>query len=198
MARLSTYDRGDTLIEMVVAFAILSLVVVGVLQIMNKGVTMSQNSIENTLVRQQMDGQADMVRYLHDTGDTLWNAMKAKATMTSDVLPLNMSSCPTSANLSGTARSAFYVYKTTSGLAIADIDGTTYKDPVTYARIDHNLTPVVSYGVWLQIAKAENKSSTASGAALTAYDVYIHGCWYGTGSSTPTTLGTIVRIYDQA
>ena len=58
-------QRGDTLIEVMFAFAIFALVAVGSLTIMNQGIAAAQRSLEITLVRAQMDAQAEAIRYIH-------------------------------------------------------------------------------------------------------------------------------------
>lgn len=52
------FQRGDTLIEVLFAFSILSLVIVGAMTIMNQGTLASQRSLETTLVREEIDSQA--------------------------------------------------------------------------------------------------------------------------------------------
>ena len=59
-------NRGDTIIEVLLAVTIFSLVAVGSMVLMNRGVAMAQQSLETTLVRQQIDAQAEMLRFVHD------------------------------------------------------------------------------------------------------------------------------------
>src|SRR6476661_972947 len=58
-------QRGDTIIEVMFAVAIFAMVAVGCLSIMNQGMATAQRSLEVTLVRQQMDAQAEALRYIH-------------------------------------------------------------------------------------------------------------------------------------
>lgn len=200
MARL--VDRGDTIIEMVVAFAVLSLAAIVTMAIMNKGIAMSQQSLETTLVRQQMDSQAEIVRYLHSTSHPVWKALigsdavagNADDKLATTVLPLNDAACPAAAKLKTGAVRAFYVTPTPGVLGdftLVDVDAATYADAETYARIDYPTlsAPSKSKGVWMQVALAEDKKG------VPAYDVYVHGCWYTVGQAQPRTLGTIVRLY---
>ncbi|RYF29698.1 MAG: hypothetical protein EOO17_00170 [Chloroflexi bacterium] len=62
---LNRAERGDTIIEVLFAITIFSFVAVGGLSIMNQGVATAQRSLEIGLVRQQMDAQADALRYLN-------------------------------------------------------------------------------------------------------------------------------------
>ena len=54
---------GDTLIEVMFATTVFSLVVVSSLSLMNQGVASAQRSLEITTVRQQMDGQVETLRF---------------------------------------------------------------------------------------------------------------------------------------
>ena len=65
-AQRKNLQRGDTLIEVLFAFAVLSLVIIGALTVMNQGTLASQRSLETTLVREEIDGQATTLRFLHD------------------------------------------------------------------------------------------------------------------------------------
>ncbi len=59
-------QRGDTIVEVIFAITIFSLVAVGGLSLMNQGTAMAQRSLEIGLVRDQMDEQADALKYVHD------------------------------------------------------------------------------------------------------------------------------------
>lgn len=58
-------QRGDTIIEVIIAVTVFSLVAVGGITLMNQGAAMAQRSLEIGLVRDQIDAQADILRYLH-------------------------------------------------------------------------------------------------------------------------------------
>lgn len=60
-------QRGDTIIEVIFAVTVFSMVAVGGLALMNQGAAMAQRSLEIGMVRDQMDAQADALRYLHGT-----------------------------------------------------------------------------------------------------------------------------------
>lgn len=59
-------QRGDTIVEVIFAITIFSLVAVGGLALMNSGTAISQRSLEIGLVRDQIDAQADALRYAHN------------------------------------------------------------------------------------------------------------------------------------
>lgn len=60
-------QRGDTIIEVILAVTVFSVVAVGGIGVMNQGVATAQRSLEIGLVRAQIDAQADALRYIHST-----------------------------------------------------------------------------------------------------------------------------------
>ena len=58
--------RGDTMIEVLLAVTIFSIVAVTGLTIMNQGSAAAQRSLEVTLVRNEMEAQATALRYMYD------------------------------------------------------------------------------------------------------------------------------------
>lgn len=191
-------SRGDTIIELMLAFSIFSLAAVSTIAIMNKGVAISQQSLEVSLVRAQMDGQAEIIRYLRDTNDPLWSSGPNNIInhVTTNIAPLSPATCPSVSDITSggsTGNHGFFISKSGSILVIND-SVASFADPTTYAKIDSDNK---AYGLWVQIAKGDSGSSETA-KNIVAYDVYIHACWSSLVSdNTPATLGTIVRIYDK-
>lgn len=174
-------QRGDTIIEVIMAVTIFSFVAVGTMTIMNKGVSAAQRSLEVTLVRQQLDAQAEMLRFVHDRAKedvpsyvTLWQNVRTNVVSVPTQL-LDVNACPAS------VPSGFVFIPTGAGnIAMT----TAYNSsPMTYAKVDSG----VAYGVSVQLA------NVTDGAA---YDAYIQACWSSPGLARPMTIGTITRIYD--
>lgn len=182
--------KGDTVIELMLAFSIFSLAAVSTIAIMNRGVAMSQQSLETSLVRAQMDGQAEMIRYLRDTSHPMWDTIKSHAT--TKVAPLSPAICPSANDIRDYG--GFFIRKGANlELKATPAD---FGSPATYARIGSD-TPgdTKSYGLWVQIARSDAGDETHT---ITAYDVYVHACWSSlVTDNVPSTLGTIVRIYDK-
>ena len=64
--------RGDTIIEVILAVTIFSAVAVAALTLMNSGTAISQRSLETTLVRHQVDSQAEMLRFISSSADPVF------------------------------------------------------------------------------------------------------------------------------
>jgi len=67
LTTVRSLQKGDTLIEVLFAVTVFSLVAVGSLSIMNQGTATAQRSLEITLVRQEIDAQAEALRFIHDS-----------------------------------------------------------------------------------------------------------------------------------
>ena len=59
------HKRGDTLVEVMFAVAIFGLAAVGTIALMNRGLASAQNSLETTMARQEIDAQAEALRFIH-------------------------------------------------------------------------------------------------------------------------------------
>lgn len=193
--RFKLKSRGDTIIEVMISFSIFSMVAVATIALMSDGLAISQRSLETTLARQQIDSQAEMLRYIHDRGlqegsgggfNTLWNSILT-ATNDGSEEPerlINVDTCPDPT--SSTYDHSFAISQ--SGGSLGIIQRSNFVKPATYARID-NIDPATSqsHGISIQLAKVSGGS---------AYDAYVQACWDAPGISRPMTIGTIVRLYD--
>lgn len=183
-------QKGETIIELVLAFAIFSLAAVGTIILINNGLATTQRNLEITVVRQQIDSQAETLRYLRATDNSAWQSI----TSSTVVSPRSLAQSCTDL---GSMTDAFFVRPTIAAdptattYAKVDISASTYSMPPTYAKIDYADAASPSRGIWIQATRAQ-----ATSGGTQAYDFYIHACWNSNGVSTPMTLGTIVRIYE--
>lgn len=226
-------ERGDTIIEVIFAVTVFSLVAVGGITIMNQGAATAQRSLEIGLVREQIDSQADALRYIHSAyiangaiqnvnpaEKSPWERVIAMAydyDDTSNILSLgnlasgtecqsppdgtgkpfaiDASKLPTTTNPSSSApyllTGQYDGSYSDSGTAATK---SLFSAPATYAK---TLSPAVdgvgraaADGIWVQAVKSD--SATPVGY----YDFHIMACWSSPGQSVPSTLGTIVRLYN--
>lgn len=183
--------RGDTIIEVILAVTVFSAIAVGSMVIMNSGISVVQRSLEITLVRQQIDAQAEMLRYVFDRkgeNDTyyvnMWNNDIATNVGTPTEI-IDALSCPSSADLSN----GFAFVPGPGGNLEILHSSTDYADqPDTYAKVDFGAKE--SQGISIQL------TNVTGGSGPVAQDAYIQACWHAPGSPRPVTIGTIVRLYD--
>ena len=82
------YSRGDTIIEVMFSFVVFSLLTVGTYIVMNRGTQIAQRSLEITLVRQQLDAQVSLIRYVKDTNPAQWAELTSSKFLVNN--PLNV------------------------------------------------------------------------------------------------------------
>ena len=187
------FNRGDTLVEVLLGVTIFSLVAVIALETMNRGMAIAQYSLETMLVRQQVDAQAEMLRYAHDMKNDTWKKLVDNNSVSVSVVNdnegnLGVEKCPDDFSTKEFALAA--TPSLASKISILNNPG-DYKAAETYARVDSDTKK--TYGISVRLVKP----STATGSRdSNKYDAYIKACWMPVGSKMPATIGTIVRLYD--
>ena len=187
------FNRGDTLVEVLLGVTIFSLVAVIALETMNRGMAIAQYSLETTLVRQQVDAQAEMLRYAHDMKNDTWKKLVDNNSVSVSAVNdnegnLGVEKCPDDFSTKEFALAA--TPSLASKISILNNPG-DYKAAETYARVDSDTKK--TYGVAVRLVKP---STTTGSRDSNKYDAYIKACWMPVGSKMPATIGTIVRLYD--
>jgi hypothetical protein len=184
--------RGDTIIEVLFATAVGALVIMAVLTLMNRNLATIQTTIENTIVRQSIDAQADFLRYLADEYKSSPSSPEGRifAQLISSGqyrLSAGTESATTfgECNLSNDAQGkAFYlsqpVSEASQALELKKYDSTMTPD--TYAG--------PGKGLWIEAIGPDPADNTAN-----YIDFHILACWDAPASSQKATLGTIVRVF---
>lgn len=187
-------DRGDTIIEVLFAITVFSLLAVGSLAVMNQGTAAAQRSLELTLVRQQIDGQAEALRYMQASYITAFASsvpyaptspagqwVEAVGKGVASATPYGTCAAPSSAFIVNTQ-------------AVQVQDGPTILRPAdTYARVSYAPT-LRAAGIWVEAVKSSRFDDPLNKSPYV--DFHIRACWDGPGLNTPMTTGTIVRLYE--
>lgn len=207
MQRIS--QRGDTIVEVLFAVTVFAMVAVGSMAIMNQGIASAQRSLEITLVRQQIDAQADAIRFIHKayiaayqkgglapTGIAgEWKKMTDKATgkganNPSEFGVISGVICPPATP----GEKPFILNARTAAIqsATPSMVAPVGASVPPYAQVIYNPDSSVnsSYGLWVEAIP----SVATDGPGFV--DFHIRACWQAAGSSIPATLGTIVRLYE--
>lgn len=184
-------SRGDTLVEVLLGVTVFSMVAVITMDIMNRGMSIAQQSLETTLVRQQVDAQAEMLRYAHDKKTNLWKQIQRNNTVDVNSLTdqegnLGADRCPTQFE-----NKEFALIKGGSDLSGARVLSGVgdYSQAATYAKVSDDSRVAKSYGLSVKLVRP------GRGKESNKYDAYIKACWIPVGSKRPATIGTIVRLY---
>ena len=64
---MRTLKRGDTLVEVVFAIAVFSFVAILSISLMNGGIASAQAALEITMARNEIDAQAEAIRFIHNS-----------------------------------------------------------------------------------------------------------------------------------
>ena len=226
MQRLN-FKKGDTVVEVIFAITIFCMIAVISIALMNQGVATAQGSLELSMVRNSIDAQAEGLRFIHNgytaertyvnsshTGSTggellyteMWNELVNGASNAApDFVTTSCAARPSTAFVLNTRNI------NPGSTPTPKVTG-KYSDASVFPRIlysqggydaedsnstdDINATTVASVeGIWIQAVKgAENLYQGKN----SFYDFHIRACWYPPGKSVPSTIGTIVRLYNPA
>ena len=245
---------GDTLIEVTLAIGIFSMVAIAVVAVMNGGTSSAQTALETTLAREEIDTQAEALRFIQsayiadkNSGSEgaytrLWEAIgNLVLSSYSDTLSSTPDKC--SDLYSGTyyENNAFIInpkmlnsYEKNYNEATSAYQKTNQLNKVLITSSSNKLTQTTTYprlvygtaslndsanslyldtsgntynnlygaqGIYI-IAVKDNSSTNIIKDDNTAesdsafYDFYIRTCWYGNDGETPSTISTVVRLYD--
>jgi type II secretory pathway pseudopilin PulG len=200
-------SNGDTLIEVLFATAVFSLIAVGGLSIMNKGTAASQRALEITLVRNEIDSQAEVLRFLNasyiaayapgitDYGDTpagQWYTMVAdiKATANAQISNFaNLNACPAN------PPNGSFIMNTHNAKFITDANKLVPSQTFAQTRYDVADNFTNAEGIWIEAVRSATVNSNNQSSAGYV-DFSIRACWDSPGQDMPVTIGTLVRLYE--
>lgn len=197
-------QRGDTIIEVLFAVTVFSLVAVGALSIMNQGTAIAERSLEITLVRDQVDGQVDSLKFLHDsyvsaytnsvagkiadnqsgTPAEKWRYIVDQKTMAS---PTDFTQSPGDCNLAIIAQSGKPFAINPAAMTVLSA---APAQAVVYSKINNTGH---AEGLWIE---AVGPSLATDGSHTRYVDFYIRACWSSVGQAMPMTIETVVRLYE--
>ncbi|HEX6462362.1 MAG TPA: prepilin-type N-terminal cleavage/methylation domain-containing protein [Candidatus Saccharimonadales bacterium] len=183
-------QRGDTLIEVLLAMVVLSIVIVGSSLIINVGLRNAINAVEHTQVRNVIAGQGETLRYLRDTaqikksGPIFETWQDIQASYANNNPSGDVESCVPAAG-----KQAFYLETTfTSSSQPPSITPRAYSTgntPETFA------TP--GRGMWIEAVRPSGLNPSSP----PYIDFYIRACWGGLGTDIAQQSNSVVRLYVQ-
>jgi prepilin-type N-terminal cleavage/methylation domain-containing protein len=255
--------RGDTLIEVMFSITVFALIAVISVNLMNGGIYTAQKSLEVGMARNEIDAQAEALRYIQhsylaekelESGNRQFTALWDRLTdpahriaqVPSDTLAESFNSmnrCSEAYQSDGQVfRYGAFVLNTRliqpdSGATVPG-SGMTYNQLLEHMIVgarygattnklqQTSLFPRILYSRWgsssvvdadssdsaLKEAEMYREIASAQGIWIIAvrggtnaedtalepefYDFYIRTCWHSIGRSVPSTIGSIVRLYN--
>lgn len=172
-------QRGDTLVEVLMAIVILSVVIVGAMTMMSRGLAAAQIALEHSQVRMSVNGQIEMLRYARDT--FLKSPTDPSAGQWSAIIAASNANAITydaSCNVTG-SKTGFYMTK-----------NATQVTRNTYTASTPAAVPTPGTGMWIETVLS------ASGVKPAYVDFIVRACWTGSGTTGAQRTVTAVRLYD--
>jgi len=249
--KMRDMKRGDTIIEVSLAFAIFSLVAIITVSMMNLGLSASERSLELVTARNELNAQAEALRFIHSSyisestlptcddphlaaGESCqqykdtWESITGNAISFSDMTidyPLESCSAVYERNNELLNNNNAFIINTRMITSEISGDNATiwssgnpgiFVEPTLGARIIYTsnninessdqisdldstnplngyLTVKKAEGIWIIPVKGQ---PNGGGSEPQYYDFYIETCWYGSGNDAPTSLDTVVRLYN--
>lgn len=228
---------GDTLIEVMLAIGIFSMVAISVTAVMRSGTARAQTALETTMTRNEIDAQAEALRFIQSSMvlekgaaagnqkfSMLWDEITKRANISKEeVISYNPLTCkelydeenerniyrqkafvinmrmlqtdPTKALTEAVSASRSVFHET--ALYPRILYGTDTSSLITEST-STNLTR--ADGIFVVAVKDTGSTTVTDGGAMSKrpvyYDFYIRSCWYGSGANVPSTISTVVRLYD--
>lgn len=166
--RKQTSSRGDTLVEVSIAIAVMGVIITGTTAIINRSILSVQNSIESIAMKNEVNGQSEMLHYIFDTIDgkneKVGTEIVRIARSTSDISNYNLCT-----NNPGVDYKVFHLYSTGNS-----------NNPVGLSKLaEYDARKVISSKVWVTAKYYESKKNS-----MDYIDFYVQSCWTPHGAST--------------
>ncbi len=210
--------RGDTIVEVIFAFAVFGFVAISSITIMRQSMARAQTALEINLVRNQMNAQAEALRFIHQAA--LIDNSKSSSGSTSGftgawtkIINRRVAKLKPLSELSNqqgvcaaiqSVNSQAFILNTRDANLKMLSDPQYFGQASTYSRlmygvsgendsneIDLSTNVVKSEGLWIEVLHQPSTAKTKG-----YYDFHIRSCWLSPSQGNPVTLETIVRLYD--
>lgn len=183
-------ERGDTLVEVTVAMAVLGLMLAASLAVINRGLMGVSNAVERTSVRASLSSQAELLRYVFD--DPVTNEVTYKK-----ILKRKLSNNLGQKGCEIGNGSGFYlsVGSSISPVEIHELNqaGTTDLANNVYGQPEAGDDKGNSQGIWIEGDKHDGQKDGMPGYI----DFYVRACWTPYAAQRPGSgrMESNVRVY---
>lgn len=186
-------QRGDTLIEVLLAVSLLSAVIIIIVAMMNRGTAIALDAVERSQVTAYMTEQSEALQYIRDSYANAEpdDQDEYPAALWTDLL--NLADVPVNANPCAVNTNPFYIERTISGLDNTVTVDVANFNPNTINAASPDFVETFAQpgsGLWVE---AERPTTNPTG--LTYVDFHIKACWQGINSGPKSQAKTIVRLY---
>lgn len=188
------HESGDTLVEVLIATAILGAAVVAGLGIMNFGFGVILNSIERTQVQASVNSQLSFIQYARDAyvragrqgtelgGPKTWSDLVANTTSTYSANVCNVSGAP---DTDATKKPFYIEIKEDASAPPQKI--TEYVPMTDFPVPAATAVPTAGNGVWVEAVRPATNPNYI--------DFYVKACWSPAAGSTHQESRSVMRLY---
>ncbi|RYC76094.1 PulJ/GspJ family protein [Candidatus Nanoperiomorbus periodonticus] len=186
-------ERGDTLVEVTVAMAVLGLMLAASLAVINRGLMGVSNAVERTSVRASLSSQAELLRYVFDDPVTNKDVYDKILSRTQPNNNLGQNGCEIGNN------SGFYLsVNNKTGTPPVEIHALNQADTVdltnnVYGQPEAGDDKGNSLGIWIEGDKHDGQKDGMPGYI----DFYVRACWTPHAAQQPGSgrMESNVRVY---
>ncbi len=188
-------ERGDTLVEVTVAMAVLGLMLAASLAVINRGLMGVSNAVERTSVRASLSSQAELLRYVFDDPVANKEAYKWILDHTGSNVSLGQNGCEIGGggfylsvnNKTGTPPVEIHELDSVDTNKLAN---NVYGQPEA-GEVGNNSG--VSRGIWIEGDKHDGQQNGMPGYI----DFYVRACWTPHAAQQPGSgrMESNVRVY---
>ena len=206
-------ESGDALIEVLFAITVFSLAVVAAFSLINQGTAASLRSLQITTVRQQIDSQAEALRFMSSAyisayypgyepnlADGVTSPAEEFYKVIARVKATDAESASTFAGGAVTCPNppsgSFIINTQQVRLADGPFTLADSYAQVLYAPSSGDIT--ASQGIWIEAVRSGVSASDPNQANVSYTDFHIRACWPAPGTNSSMNIGTIVRLYEPA
>lgn len=176
-------QRGDTLIEVTIAMAVLGLMLASTMTVINRSLLGVMNAVERTAIRGEVDAQMELLRYVFDTQTGI------NEEVADQIVGFTGSSNVADKACSSGGGGFYLKINTGSDAATKPVVLTQYGNVDNIAR-DVWGKPTAGNGIWIEGRKTD-------GGELTDYiDFYVRACWspYASRGVGQGRMESIMRV----
>lgn len=183
-------ERGDTLVEVTVAMAVLGLMLAASLAVINRGLMGVSNAVERTSVRASLSSQAELLRYVFD--DPVTNEVTYKK-----ILKRKLSNNLGQKGCEIGNGSGFYlsVGSGTSPVEMHELNPANTAELASnvYGQPEAGDDKGKSLGIWIEGDKHDGQKDGMPGYI----DFYVRACWTPHAAQQPGSgrMESNVRVY---
>ena len=184
-------ERGDTLVEVTVAMAVLGLMLAASLAVINRGLMGVSNAVERTSVRASLSSQAELLRYVFDDPVTNEETYKKILKYTEPNGKLGQNGCEIGNGgfyLSVGGGTSPVEYNKLNSVGTDHLVNNVYGQPEAASDKSDN-----SLGIWIEGDKHDGQKDGMPGYI----DFYVRACWTPHAAQQPGSgrMESNVRVY---